>query len=220
MKRNDALRETLRGRLAACPIRTLQATGLRRAAVVLAIVDAGPGAELPGFEEHTAWSDDAAFLLTRRAAVMNRHAGQWALPGGRIDEGETALAAALRELQEELGLHALPEAIIGMLDDYATRSGYVITPFVLWADGAAELRPDPAEVASAHRIPLAELLRSDAPMLDPPHEGHEHPVLRMPLGEHWVAAPTAAILYQFRERALLGHDTPVAHFDQPRFTWR
>ena len=220
MKRNDALRETLRGRLAACPIRMLQAAGLRRAAVVLAIVDAGPGAELPGFAEHTAWSDDAAFLLTRRAAVMNRHAGQWALPGGRIDDGETALAAALRELQEELGLHALPEAIIGMLDDYATRSGYVITPFVLWADGAAELRPDPAEVASAHRIPLAELLRSDAPMLDPPHEGHEHPVLRMPLGEHWVAAPTAAILYQFRERALLGHDTPVAHFDQPRFTWR
>ena len=220
VKRTDALRQTLHQRLARFPPQSLAGPGLRRAAVVLALVDAGPGADLPGFAAHADWSDDAAFLLTRRAATKGRHAGQWALPGGRIDAGETALDAALRELQEELGLTLPVSAVLGTLDDYATRSGFVITPFVVWAGSTPQLQPDPAEVAGAHRIPLTELLREDAPLLDPPHDGEQHPVLRMPLGEHWVAAPTAAILYQFRERALLGRDTPVAHFDQPRFTWR
>ena len=220
MQRDDTLLQTLRTRLQRQPGRLLQDTGLRRAAVVLAVVDAGPGADLPGFAAHPGWSTDAAFLLTRRAARMNRHAGQWALPGGRLDEGEAALDAALRELHEELGLLLPQGSVLGTLDDYATRSGYVITPFVVWAGAVPALQPDPAEVASAHRIPLTELLRSDAPILDPPHPGQEHPVLRMPLGEHWVAAPTAAILYQFAQACLLGRPTEVAHFDQPRFTWQ
>ena len=220
MLRNEALLRTLQERLQATPAQAIDDTALRRAAVVLAVVDAGHGAALPGFAVHEHWSPDAALLLTRRAARMNRHAGQWALPGGRIDEGETPTAAALRELHEELGLGVPPDAVLGRLDDYATRSGYVITPFVVWAGVAPELRPDPAEVAGAHRIPLAEFLRRDAPLLDPPHPGHEHPVLRMPLGDNWVAAPTAAILYQFAQQCLLGRPTRVAHFDQPRFTWR
>ena len=198
----------------------MDAGDLRRAAVVLAVVDAGLGADLPGFEAHADWSHDAAFLLTRRAARMNRHAGQWALPGGRVDPGESTAAAALRELHEELGLLLSPDCILGALDDYATRSGYLITPLVVWAGSAPTLAPDPAEVAGAHRIPLTELLRDDAPILDPPHPGHEHAVLRMPLGRDWVAAPTAAILYQFAQQCLLGRPTRVAHFDQPRFTWR
>ena len=126
------------------------------------------------------------------------------------------------ELHEELGLQLPPTSVLGQLDDYTTRSGYVITPFVLWAALGSEpaLTLDPAEVASAHRIPLTELLRADAPLLDPPHAGHHQPVLRMPLGAHWVAAPTAAVLYQFSEWCLHGRPTRVAHFDQPRFTWR
>ena len=220
MQRDDTLCETLRSRLQSWPAQALDASGLRRAAVVLAVVDAGLGAGLPGFAVHEAWSHDAAFLLTRRAARMNRHAGQWALPGGRLDPGEPAAAAALRELHEELGLRLVPEAVLGTLDDYATRSGYVMTPFVVWAGAAPVLTPDAAEVAGAHRIPLTELLRHDAPILDPPHPGHVHPVLRMPLGRDWVAAPTAAILYQFAQQCLRGRPTPVAHFDQPHFTWR
>ena len=46
------------------------------------------------------------------------------------------------------------------------------------------------------------------------------PILRMPVGDNWIAAPTAAILYQFREVCILGRDTRVAHFDQPAFAWR
>lgn len=220
MLRNEALRQSLLVRLRGAPATAIENRTLHRAAVVLAVVDAGLGAGLPGFAAHETWSHDAAFLLTRRAARLNRHAGQWALPGGRIDAGETEQAAALRELQEELGLLLPPHTVLGTLDDYATRSGYVITPFVVWAGAAPTLTPDATEVAGVHRIPLDELLRRDAPILDPPHPGHEHPVLRMPLGRDWVAAPTAAILYQFAQQCLLGRPMRVAHFDQPHFTWR
>ena len=109
--------------------------------------------------------------------------------------------------------------MLGRLDDYATRSGYVITPVVVWAGDARTAVPNPAEVASVHRIPVSELLRADAPILNQVR-GAAHPVLRMPLGTRWIAAPTAAFLYQFREVCLLDRPTRVAHFDQPHFAWR
>ena len=90
---------------------------------------------------------------------------------------------------------------------------------VVWGGPNLELWPNPLEVASVHRIPLTELLREDAPRLDPGDDGG-HPVLRMPVGDNYIAAPTAAILYQFREVCLLGRPTRVAHFEQPRFAWR
>ena len=68
------------------------------------------------------------------------------------------------------------------------------------------------------QIPLAELLRHDAPILQKKKHSPE-PVLKMPLGNDWIAAPTAALAYQFREVALLGKLTRVAHFAQPRFAW-
>lgn len=220
LNRSQALRTLLTRRLQAWPARALAVgPGQRRAAVALAIVAAGDGPALSGLPESPGWSDEAALLLTRRAAAMNRHAGQWALPGGRLDDGETAESAALREMAEEVGLVVAGDAILGRLDDYPTRSGFVITPIVVWAGEARDLSLAPAEVASAHRIPLTEWLRDDGPLLDPPHEAGGPPVLRMPLGHSWVAAPTAALIYQFREVLLLGRDTRVAHFDQPRATW-
>ena len=84
---------------------------------------------------------------------------------------------------------------------------------------AAALLPNPAEVQSVHRIPVDEFLRADAPMLET-LDGQPHPVLRMPVGRSWIAAPTAAVLYQFRELCLLGRATRVAHFEQPLFAWR
>ena len=217
--RNDEqLREQITQRLRSFPVQTLH-SGTQHAAVAVVIADEGPGAGLPGLPQPAAWSDRAAMLLTRRAEHLRRHAGQWALPGGRIDAGETPEQAALRELHEEVGLVLDASAVLGRLDDYATRSGYVITPVVLWAGRAPLLQANPAEVASIHRVPLSEWLRADAPILEPTPHG-EHPVLKMPLGLAWVAAPTAAFIYQFRELCLLGRPTRVAHFDQPPFAWR
>jgi hypothetical protein len=95
----------------------------------------------------------------------------------------------------------------------------VITPIVVWADRDVDLVANPGEVDQIHRIPLRELLREDAPLFDTIDESR-HPVLRMPIGDDWFAAPSAAIAYQFREVALLGNTTRVAHFEQPRFAWQ
>src|ERR1700761_4753953 len=121
------------------------ATPLKRAAVAIALVQSDRG------------NVETALLLTRRAASLRTHRAQWALPGGRCDVDETPVQAALRELQEELGLALSPDAVLGLLDDYPTRSGYLITPVVMWVDSAAALVPNPAEVASVHRIDLAAI---------------------------------------------------------------
>ncbi|MDH5540588.1 MAG: CoA pyrophosphatase [Rhizobacter sp.] len=200
-------------------MRALRADAKHAAAVAVAITDAGHGAELPGLPRHDTWSSDAALILTRRAEALRSHAGQWALPGGRIEAGETAEHAALREMAEEVALHLDSSAVLGRLDDYITRSGFVITPVVVWAGAARRITPHLAEVQSIHRIPVAELLRPDAPMLESV-EGSAHPVLRMPVGHGWIAAPTAAVLYQFCEVCIGGRATRVAHFDQPAFAWK
>lgn len=220
MERTDALRELIAGRLAAWQHHVPDTSGCKPAAVGLVIADEGTGAALRGLTgKPRGWSTRAALILTRRAARMNRHAGQWALPGGRMDAGETPEQTVLREISEEVGLALDPGVVLGRLDSFVTRSGYAITPVVLWAGSAARLQPNPAEVASIHRIRLTEFLREDAPLLEP-LAGSEHPVLKMPVGRSWIAAPTAALIYQFREVCLRGRDTRVWHYEQPRFAWR
>ncbi|MFV0298220.1 MAG: NUDIX hydrolase [Hyphomicrobiaceae bacterium] len=166
-------------------------------------------------------SPEAGVLLTKRPAGLRRHANQYALPGGRLDEGETLEQAALRELHEEMRLELPPDAIMGLLDDYPTRSGWRITPVVVWGGAIDRIDPDPVEVAFAMRIPLSELDHPRVPRLRPTEEG-KPPVLSAPLptmGSE-VYAPTAAMLYQFREVAIRGASTRVAHYDEPRFAWR
>ena len=182
--------------------------GRRAAGVAVAIYDGadGPdGAAGPGV------------LLTRRAPRMRAHAGQWALPGGRLDVGEGAVDAALRELDEEVGAVADRAAVLGLLDDYPTRSGYVITPVVVRLSAGQQLTPNPAEVAELHRIPLADLDVTPRFMTIPESD---RPVIQLPLVGHFIHAPTAAVLYQFSELALHGRVTRVAHLEQPVFAWR
>ena len=219
MQRDEALRTLLAERLAGWPVQAPDESGLKRAAVALAVADEGLGSSLWGLRPSSQWSDQAALILTRRAKTLSGHAGQWALPGGRIDDGETPEQTALRELHEEVGLQLEPGAVLGRLDTFITRSGYAMTPVVVWAGEARSLVANPAEVASIHRIRLTEFLRADAPLLEP-MEGSAHPVLKMPLGDNWIAAPTAALIYQFREVCVLGRATRVAHFEQPRFAWK
>lgn len=160
------------------------------------------------------------FLLTRRSSRLRGHSAQYALPGGRLDTDESPIAAALRELHEELGLQVGEDAVLGLLDDYETRSGYRITPVVVWGGSAEGILPNPDEVARVFRIPLAELDHPDIPVLERIPES-DRPVLSIPLTTvgHRIYAPTAAVLFQFREVALHRRATRVTGYDQPKFAW-
>jgi 8-oxo-dGTP pyrophosphatase MutT (NUDIX family) len=181
------------------------ATMLKRAAVALVLVEADEAA-------------GTAFVLTRRASHLRSHRGQWALPGGRCDEGETPVTAALRELREELGLALGEEHVLGLLDDYPTRSGYLITPVVVWSARGAVITPSPDEVASAHRIALADIERADAFDFTAIPESTRR-VIRFRLDGQLIHAPTAALIYQFSE-VLAGRATRVAELEQPVFAWK
>ena len=202
---NDATRRNIAERCAAfARLEPRDRTGLKPAAVAIALVEGGDGG--------------TALLLTLRAAGLRAHSSQWALPGGRCDAGETPVAAALRELHEELGLELKPDNVLGLLDDYPTRSGYLITPVVTWAADSANLSPNPAEVRSVHRIALTDVEQPDAfDFVTIPQS--QRRVIRFRHAGQYIHAPTAALIYQFRE-VLAGRDTRVTELEQPVFAWK
>jgi 8-oxo-dGTP pyrophosphatase MutT (NUDIX family) len=201
----ETLRERARGHLAGFE-RRRHAPGERRPAAVAVVL-------LPDDEGR------ACFLLTRRADRLRAHARQWALPGGRIDAGESAEDAALRELREEVGLTLGADAVLGALDDYPTRSGFVITPIVTWCASAAALTPNPDEVKDVYHVPLDDLERPEVPILISIPES-ERPVIQLPILSSLIHAPTAAVVYQMREVVVHGRSTRVDHFEQPVWAWR
>lgn len=239
---DDQLRTHITENLAAHSQRSHLLDGLRHAAVAIVLVDSD--ASEHGDDPHQMLPMDAggipgvvaadgvidgsvtgtaggpAFLLTRRASKMGHHAGQWALPGGRIDPGESALDAAMREAREEVGIHLTTDDLVGQLDDYPTRSGYVMTPFVFWGGANPALAPDPREVFSLHRISLRELCRPDSPKFVTIPES-DRPVVQIRVGRDLIHAPTGAVLLQFRLVGLEGKiNERVDHLEQPVFAWR
>src|SRR4051795_4560510 len=172
-------RTTIAARLRDFPRRSADRPDLRQAAVAMCVT-----------EHHGA----PALLITRRAARLRGHAGQWALPGGRREPGETAVEAAVRETREEGGLALDEDAVLGVLDDYVTRSGYVMTPVVCWVGPAGDLVAAEAEVAAVHQVPLAALDVEPRFVTIPESDA---PVIQLPLFGRYVHAPTAAIVHQF-----------------------
>ncbi|MBT3706816.1 MAG: coenzyme A pyrophosphatase, partial [Proteobacteria bacterium] len=108
------------------------------------------------------------------------------------------------------------------LDDFVTQSGFCITPVVVFSENQLTPVPDPTEVEQIFNIPLAELKSASThqPESDQPSSEKDGFSLSLPTVGHQIYAPTAAILFQFREVILLNRQTRVGHLQQPQFAWR
>jgi 8-oxo-dGTP pyrophosphatase MutT (NUDIX family) len=233
---DEALREQVRDRLAAHDRRVVDDPAKRHAAVAVVLVDSQVGEDRIDPAPVDDWIADcpmpesldgrmvdvsggAAFLLCRRTSRLSSHPAQWALPGGRLDPGETAIDAALRELDEEVGIKLAVSNVLGLLDDYPTRSGYVITPVVIWGGGRLDPQPAPDEVVAVYRVGLHQLQRADSPRFITIPES-SRPVVQIPLGHDLIHAPTGAVLLQLRWLGLDGRHDPVDELEQPVFAWK
>jgi 8-oxo-dGTP pyrophosphatase MutT (NUDIX family) len=198
----QALRDRIAANLTAFPRIAIEATGRRRAAVGIVL------SPLDG---------RLTYLLTRRALTMRRGAGNYALPGGNFEPGEDAVTAAIRETAEELGVGLGREAALGLLDDFITLGGHVVTPVVLWSPVPLTLSPDPVEVHEAWHASVDDLDHPESPRAEAHPDGGA-PILRMFARGQWINPPTAAWLYQFREVGLHGRATRVGSVGQPSWT--
>ncbi len=193
--------EQIAARLDAFEVRRIDLPGARRAAVAVTV---------------TVVEGRCGIWVLRRPEQMRNHPGQFALPGGSIDPGEDEVDAALRELDEEVGVHVGRDAVLGRLDDYATRSGFVMSPVVCWAGADREVAPNPDEVAHLYFAGLDEIAVEPRFVTIPESP---RPVIQLPILGALIHAPTAAVIYQFAE-VLAGRATRVADLEQPVFAWR
>jgi len=146
---------------------------------------------------------ELSVLLTQRTDALPSHAGQISFPGGKIEAGEDARAAALRETQEEIGLSADFIDPLGFLDPYRTGTGFRIFPLVAIVREGFQLTLDPNEVADAFEVPLSFLMDARN------HETHsriwrggERRFYAMPFEQRYIWGATAGIVKNLHERLL------------------
>ena len=164
-----------------------------------------PAAVLVPIIEHDAGGPTV--LMTRRSDRLASHTGQVAFPGVRLDPGEDAAQAALREAFEEVALDPSLVEVIGLGDPYETRTGFLVTPVVGWLKGMPEVTPSPDEVAEVFEVPWDFLM-------DPANhvrghydidEGQRRWFWTMPYERHYIWGVTAGIVRQIYHR-LYGHE--------------
>lgn len=198
----DDLRLRLQERLNGFSRLAVDSSGLRRSAIAIVVVTTEPG--------------NPGIVMTRRASRLGEHPGQYAFPGGRLDPGESGLDAARRELREEVGLDVEATAVMRLLDDDVTRSGYVMTPVVLWGGRGDEstLKSNEAEVEEAFVVQFADLGREPNVYAIPKSA---RLVINVPFLDSVLHAPSGAIMHQFAEVVIHGRVTRVADYEQPVF---
>ena len=166
---------------------SIPATGLADAAVLVGLVPHAAGTTV---------------LLTRRTDALRNHAGQVSFPGGRVEPDDAdAIAAALRETGEEIGVPVHQISPIGLLDPLMTITGFRVLPVVAMIDRDYLAVPDPREVAEVFEVPLAFLV-------DPANLGHHHVefggrrrrVLEFRYPAQRIWGVTASILWNLRKR--------------------
>ena len=159
---------------------------LKPAAVLIPIIERAQGLQV---------------LFTRRADHLARHAGQVSFPGGRVNDDEAeALAAALRETEEEVGLARDFVTVLGDLDRYETGTGFSIHPFVGLVREGFELKVDAAEVAEVFEVPLAFLMdQQNHEQRSAAWQGRERRYYAMNYGRHYIWGATAGILINLHE---------------------
>ncbi|WP_461343679.1 CoA pyrophosphatase [Brevundimonas sp. GN22] len=160
---------------------------LRPAAVLIAVMERPEGPTV---------------LMTRRSDSLASHTGQIAFPGGRLDPGETAVDAALREAWEEVGLDPALVEVLGVGDGYETGTGFAVTPVVGWLKGEPSLKPSPAEVAEVFEAPW-NFLMDPANHRRDFYDSEGQPrrwFWAMPYREHYIWGVTAGILRRLCDR--------------------
>lgn len=160
---------------------------LRPAAVLIAVI---------------ARPEGATVLMTRRADTLTSHTGQIAFPGGRLDAGETAMEAALREAREEVALASEAVEVLGLGDPYESGSGFLITPVIGWLAQPPVTTPSPDEVAEVFEAPwefLMDVANHRRDFLEP-EPGLRRWFWAMPWQDRYIWGVTAGILRALRDR--------------------